>query len=68
MAFQGIVGVVPKRHRQLRRRRDNARKPDDGNNADQHVDDLGGGRPRIHCSVGLGSVGRYRATHGNQRR
>ena len=68
LRFQGIIGVVPKCHRQLRRRRDNARKPDDGNNARQHIDNLGGRRPRIHRSVGLGSIRRYRATHGNQRR
>ena len=42
-------------------------EPDDGNDADEHVDDLGGRRPCTHRGVGLGAVGRHRATDRDQR-
>ena len=42
-------------------------QPDDGNDADQHVDDLGGRRARTHRGIGLRSVGRDRATDRDQR-
>jgi hypothetical protein len=43
LGFQGVVGVVPECHRQLRGGRDDVRKTDDGRHGDQHVDDLGSG-------------------------
>ena len=67
LVFQGLVDVVPERHRQLRGRRDDAGQPDDGNDADQHVDDLGGRRAGTHRGIGLRSVGRHRATDRDQR-
>ena len=42
-------------------------QPDDGNDADQHVDDLGGRRPGAHRGIGLRPVGRDRATDRDQR-
>ena len=67
LGFQRVVGVVSKRHRELRGRSDNAGKPDDGNDADQDVDDLSGRRARIHRGIGLRSIGRNRATRRDQR-
>jgi hypothetical protein len=43
-----LAGVVPEGQRELWGRRDNGGEPDDGNDADQHVDDLGGRRARNH--------------------
>jgi DNA-binding CsgD family transcriptional regulator len=57
LLFQGLVEVVAERQRHLRGRRDNAREADDGYDADQHVDDLGGRRARAHRGIGLGSIG-----------
>ena len=65
--FEGLVDVVPERHRELRRGRDDAGQPDDGNDADQHVDDLGGGGARAHRGIGLRAVGRHSATDRDQR-
>ena len=53
LGFQGLTGVVPERQRELRGRRDNGGEPDDGNDADQHVDDLGGRRARIDRGIGV---------------
>ena len=66
LVFQGIVDVVPQRHRQTRRRRDHTGQPDDGNDPDQHIDDLRRGCTGAHRGIGLGSVGRHRATDRDQ--
>ena len=67
LGFQGVVDVVAERHRQLRRRRDDAGEPDDGDDADQHVDDLGRRRARAHRGIGVRSEGRDRPTDRDQR-
>jgi len=64
--FQGIVEVVPKRHRELRGRRDNAGEPNDGNDANQHLDDLGGRRTSAHGRISLLSIGRASAADCDQ--
>ena len=46
LVFQGRVDVIAERHRQPWSGRDNAGESDDGDDAEQHLDDLGGGRTR----------------------
>ena len=60
LLLQGLLDVVAERHRELRGRRDDAGQPDDGHDADQHVDDLGGRRARTHRGIGVCPVGRRR--------
>jgi hypothetical protein len=55
--FQGIVEVVSERHRELRGRPDNAGKPNDGNDVDQNIDDLGGRRTSAHRRISLLPIG-----------
>ena len=68
LLLQGFVDVVPERHRELRSRGHDAREPDDGNDTDEHVDDLRRLRARVHRGIGLCSVGRLRAPDRDQRR
>ena len=50
-----------------RGRRDNTGESDDGNDAEQHLDDLGGRRARTHRGVRLRSIGWNRAADRHQR-
>ena len=65
--FSFIVGVISQGQRQLWGRRDSAGQPDDGNHANQHVDNLSGRRARIYGGIGLGSVGGHSTTDRDQR-
>jgi hypothetical protein len=66
--FEGLSGVIPECERQGRGGGDNARQPDNGDDTDEYVDDLGGRGPRVDCRVGQGAVGRDRAADRDQRR
>ena len=67
MGFEGLVEVVAERHRHLRGGRDHPGEPDNRNDAEQRVDDLGGCCPRADSGIGLGAVRGFSATDGDQR-
>ena len=64
--IQGLVGVVPQSHRELRGRRYDTRDPDDRNDAGQYVDHLGCACAGINRGIGLRSVGRNGTTDRGQ--
>ena len=67
LMFQSIVGVVAEGKRQVRGGRDDLREPNDGNDADEHVDDLGRGCARADRGIGLCAVRRDGTSGRDQR-
>jgi hypothetical protein len=67
LMFQRLIDVIAERQRQLRGRRDDAGHPHDGNDTDQHVDDLGGSGTRSHRRIGLLAIGWTSAPDRDQR-
>ena len=66
-ALEDLVSVVPQRQCQSGGRRHDARKPDDGNDTDQDVDDLPDRGAGAHRGVGLGAVGGHGTADRDQR-
>ena len=65
--IQCVVEIVSQRHRNLRCSGDDERKSDDGDDADEHVDDLLRGRARADRGVGLRSERRLGTADGHER-